>query len=438
MSFILNSIGQRVINYMWENPIKVCVVIMALAIPIIFTGDNEVRSNVIQAPLVRGRESNRKELMDAINGSAAEWKKFADGVNWGSNSFTDQDLEEAMILARENNWRSRAGTIGEFLDFRRVPDAIDLAPSAPAWNPLMGDRGRKPVREGLKVCGLGRESNRKELMDAINGSAAEWKKFADGVNWGSSSFTEQDLKDAMILARENSWGSRIEGIKAHLDTRSVLAVDIPKIGKREGINVRNSSITALRPIKGDGDCFYRAVMFGNLERIAGQGDYEKRKSCQALTEIIRNCRTIEVQVKDDFIQWLNADGGRTSLEKLEGVIGNDSFNEDMITIARHLTNEVVLKEGETVVQGVSLSKLIYIECQDRLAELVDMDLFLTHGVAVSDSVVELGLLGKALGVNIDVFTKQDDELVRKDTTKVNFDRCAIAVLWEGNHYNLLS
>lgn len=211
-------------------------------------------------------------------------------------------------------------------------------------------------------------------------------------------------------------------------------------------------IVGERPIKGDGNCYFRAVIYGYLEQIIMNQDGLRTPRLDdfinRLTVIQKN---IPVEFQKDYKRLLTtlqqAQRGEIwrSIHELEqNLKTNDDLDRCLVIAARYLADDYLVKHLNQEVEGLTVETMI-----SASYDVNSIDEYRNHylkqlGQDAEGAFVELAFLPKSLGCIGETFLIDRREEVPLQQVQGNPERnditmppLTLSVLLRPGHYSLL-
>ena len=192
-----------------------------------------------------------------------------------------------------------------------------------------------------------------------------------------------------------------------------------------------------RPVAGDGNCYYRAVMFGLMEQIIKNGNRER------FSELARIFEAITTSVHESFIASLKGAASGDKWGTLDDFKRNvidlgTGLDQDMVCAARDLiASEIEKMKGQILDEhGLTIESLIENEpLQDYCTRIR------TLGAYAEGPLVNMGLLGQALGFSLTSYTISGNSLFvtrqERDSSRQEREKVFILLVDEREHYVLV-
>jgi len=179
---------------------------------------------------------------------------------------------------------------------------------------------------------------------------------------------------------------------------------------QEKINTLSRDYCGVRIIRGDGNCYYRSIIFGILEQVVAMGVLERKQILELVRDRLAKVRydrnSWEYDSHNNLITILNEaiDGYElTNLDNLEYKIletGQDKLDEMLIRACRKLTAQYLMEnQAKDLLPGFPLRDAIlpsYGDCHDDMS--VFCRKYVTEmGIDAEGAFIELGILPSLLG-----------------------------------------
>jgi hypothetical protein len=266
-----------------------------------------------------------------------------------------------------------------------------------------------------------------------------------------------------------------ENLGANNDLLLIAAIDEFNKPLQQKIKALQLEYPRFRKIRGDGNCYYRAVMVGYLEQaitsprrqvyfnhfaelIEKQAlNYEGNNFPELVKSQVRGYKT-QLQRLIDCLRLLeDHEGSISSIVKLQKYLNATAFDEDIVLAAKCLTVALVFENQELDCNGLSLNDALLLVYSDvtSISEFC-MKYVMPRDVCAEGAHVNAGLLPSALGCdsNLVIVPREKDSKVScvQTTVKSVQMKCeisplshsqkgirtpAITLLLRPGHYDLL-
>ncbi len=163
------------------------------------------------------------------------------------------------------------------------------------------------------------------------------------------------------------------------------------------------SITGVRPIRGDGNCYYRATLFGLLEQVIQKDPKERQSRLEYIAGAFKQIRP-QTLAHQEFIGYLEQAARGSiwnSIEELETAFLDEQFNSVMVRSAKDLLAHWTRQNAGTEFHGLTLKTSIttgYGSVDRFISEAISPE-----GRCAEGPPIYLGGLGIALGFNITTY-----------------------------------
>ena len=268
----------------------------------------------------------------------------------------------------------------------------------------------------------------------------------------NSSAKKEDLEDhelraginesALDIPDKNIYGSKLidsikDGVLGFENPDKPLPLSPAAAEQIDSLKQSPYNIGRWRPVAGDGNCYYRAVMFGLMEQIIKNGNRER------FSELARIFEAITPSVHESFIaslkgaasgdKWGTLDDFKRDVIDLE-----TGLDQNMVCAARDLiASEIEKMKGQILDEhGLTIESLIENEpLQDYCTRIR------TLGAYAEGPLVNMGLLGQALGFSLTSYTISGNSLFvtrqERDSSRQEREKVFILLVDEREHYVLV-
>jgi ubiquitin thioesterase protein OTUB1 len=170
-------------------------------------------------------------------------------------------------------------------------------------------------------------------------------------------------------------------------------------------------ITGVRPIRGDGNCYYRATLFGLLEQVIQKNPRERQSRLEHIANVFKAIKP-PTQAHNTFIAYLEQaaqDSIWHSVEELEAAFLNEQFNFAMTRSAKDLLADWTRQNAGIEFHGITLETTITTQKEYGTVEDFISKVISPEGKCVEGPAIDVGGLGIALGFNILVYVLPSTE-----------------------------
>lgn len=190
-----------------------------------------------------------------------------------------------------------------------------------------------------------------------------------------------------------------------------------------------------RPIRGDGNCYYRAVIYGALEALLALGDWQRWRQIVGVLAKLRFDVPVERRGQERLLWHLRS---WTSPAQLEEWISRDAgVDQALIRACRRLVRDFLVERAEEMApNGLTYSGLVnalaYRDVEDFCAQVVDP-------MGRDAETLILDALPQQLGIGLRLWIldrREDVDLVSMDTPGPD-RKIDVHVLFKPGHYDLL-
>ena len=181
--------------------------------------------------------------------------------------------------------------------------------------------------------------------------------------------------------------------------RKITRIEEGKVPSLKGVK-----FSSWIPIRGDGNCYYRSVLYGRLKQLVTSP--ERREKLQELASTFQSCEGVDAEKQDQTVRFLRSMANReiaNSVEELEECFVLAELDEAMIQVGKHLISNYLIEHQDDIINGMVLKDSIlwtYNDC----ASVKDFcnKYVLPMGMCAEGPFVERGILGDLLGVHINL------------------------------------
>jgi hypothetical protein len=223
-----------------------------------------------------------------------------------------------------------------------------------------------------------------------------------------------------------------ENIGANNDLLLIAAIDKFNQPLQQKINDLQLQYPRFRKIRGDGNCYYRAVMVGYLEQAIASPhrqdyfnhfaaliekqalNYEGNNFPELVKIKYRGYKTQLQRLIDCLRLGEDHEGSISSIVKLQKYLNATAFDEDIVLAAKCLTAALVFENQELDCNGLSLNDALLLVYSDvtSISEFC-MKYVMPRDVCAEGAHVNAGLLPSALGCdsNLVIVPREKDSKV---------------------------
>ena len=217
--------------------------------------------------------------------------------------------------------------------------------------------------------------------------------------------------------------------------------------KRNALNITSSQgVSHYRNVKGDGNCYYRAMMFGFLEQLINHPERATH-----LDNLIKKIRLSSMPdlAKTDLLQILQGMmqgtliGSVEDLERLFSDEGQLSFDYNIILAARYLTSDYLIKNGTNPASDTDPMTLWgKIQLTDPAATKIDVETYCKNQVLkmeeyVDGCIPQDNLLGEILNFDTTLFDIPNQLHLKRDFFSENENPVRVKLIRTGVHFSLV-
>lgn len=208
-------------------------------------------------------------------------------------------------------------------------------------------------------------------------------------------------------------------------------------GKLQKIKKLAKKYQEWRPVRGDGNCFYRTVIFGSFEAVLASGDDQRLARLIARLEEVTYASPVDRAAHGQMLQIMQT---WQCQEQLEQWVSEDArFDEAMVRASRQLVRNFLLQRAhEKTPSGLTYQQLAS-ALDSSYASMEDFCRLVVDPMGRDAETLALDALPQQLGVGVRlwILDRRDEVgLVSLDTPGPEGE-IDVHVLFKPGHYDLL-